>query len=76
MSDVESVTVKSDVLSVDLILFRRFRRYRPGLAERVYALNPGLAALGPILPVGTVFQIPLDAPNATPPERKAVRLWG
>ena len=44
-------------------------------AEAIYDANPGLAALGPVLPSGvmiTLPALPVDAPKATRP----VRLWG
>ena len=31
----------------------------PGLVEKVYHTNPGLADLGPILPVGVTFKLPI-----------------
>lgn len=75
MAGSEIITVQGDEISVDLIVFRRFRRPMPGLVERILDLNPGLAELGPYLPVGTVVEIPIDAPNREPVEEEAVRLW-
>ncbi|OCC05099.1 phage tail protein [Labrys sp. WJW] len=75
MTDYETVTVRGDNLMVDLILWRRFKRVVPGLLERTLAANEGLADLGPILPVGTVFKIPIEAPDVVTPRRPAVRLW-
>lgn len=44
--------------------------------EAVYAANPGLAALGPILPTGTAVLIPDAATAATPaPLRETIQLW-
>lgn len=44
--------------------------------ETIYAANPGLAALGRILPTGTVVQIPDAATTATPaPVRETIQLW-
>ena len=39
----------------------------------VYEANPGLAALGPVLPLGLLVDLP-DQPEASP--RQPVRLWG
>jgi len=40
--------------------------------EQVLAANPGIAALGPVLPTGT----PLELPDALPPSRKPlIQLW-
>lgn len=44
-----------------------------GFVEQVYALNPGLAALGDEVPVGTLIDMPpLDAATPALPNR----LWG
>lgn len=40
-----------------------------------YGLNPGLAALGPILPAGTGILLPEAAPAGAAP-RRPIRLWG
>ncbi len=39
----------------------------------VYDANPGLAALGPVLPKGILIKLP-TAPEK--PVRKPIRLWG
>ena len=44
-----------------------------GVVERVFAANPGLAALGPILPMGTRITMP-EIPREMA-RRKRVRLW-
>ena len=44
--------------AVDLIAFRRFGT-SSGTAESILDANPGLAALGPILPMGLVIRIPI-----------------
>ena len=41
--------------------------------EKVYDANPGLAAHGPILPMGLLITLPEVAP---PPVRNPIRLWG
>lgn len=43
--------------------------------ETVLAANPGLANLGPFLPVGTKVSIPLDEVPTQTAEEQAVRLW-
>ena len=55
----ETITVEGDGLTVPLIVWRRFLRPMPGLVEKVYHINPGLADLGPILPVGVKFKLPI-----------------
>jgi phage tail protein X len=44
--------------TVDLIAFRRFGR-TAGTTEAILDANPGLAALGPIVPMGTKIIIPV-----------------
>lgn len=44
-----------------------------GYVETVLDVNPGLAALGPVLPIMTKIVLP-DLPRAAP-ERKIVSLW-
>lgn len=71
---VEQVTVEAEGLTLPLIVWRRFRRPMPGLVERTLDLNPGLAALGPVLPLWTTFDLPVETPRPTA-VRRNVRLW-
>ena len=79
MTDItERVTVEGDGLTISLIVWRRFHRAMPGLVERVYAMNPGLAAHGATLPLGTSFLLPVPAPDpALDPAQvlAPIRLW-
>lgn len=56
--------------TVDLIVYQRFGEH--GMEAAMLDLNPGLAAFGPVLPIGTRVLIPV-------PEVKTVimsdRLW-
>lgn len=56
---IEQITVEGDFVTIPLIVFRRYGRPIPGLVERIYAMNPGLADLGPYPPPGTVFDMPI-----------------
>ena len=56
---------------VDVIALERFGA-TAGATEAIYAANPGLAALGPVLPAGVVVTLP--APFA-PDRTQATRLW-
>ncbi len=42
------------------------------MTEAVYEANPGLAARGPVLPMGVEITLPEKAPS---PVRQPVRLW-
>jgi phage tail protein X len=48
--------------TVDLILFLHYG-YTAGITEQVLNLNPGLAALGPIIPTGTLITMPAAPPR-------------
>jgi len=72
----ETVTVLSDGLMLDQIIWRKFRRPTPGLVEATLKANPGLADLGPNLPSGTVFTIPATEINRTLTDPAQVLLWG
>ena len=49
---------------------------RAGLVELIHSANPGLAALGPFLPEGTVVEVPLPAAaESAAPVAPLVQLW-
>jgi phage tail protein X len=58
--------------TVDLIC-QRYYGSTAGVTEAVYRANPGLADLGPVLPMNH----PVDLPDAVPaaPSRATVQLW-
>lgn len=74
-TDTETIVVNGDAIPLDLLVWRRFKRRTPGVVERTLALNPGLAKLGVMIPVGTSVVFPVDAPNQEPERRDVVRLW-
>lgn len=57
--------------TIDLICWRTFG-HTAGITEAVYALNPGLADFGPILPIGTHVDLPA---TSTPEQKKTIKLW-
>lgn len=59
--------------TLDLLLHRD-AGLGPAALELVLAANPGLAALGPMLPVGTAVLVP-DAATAAPATRPLLQLW-
>lgn len=71
----ERVEVAGDEITLDLIVWRRFKRRKDGIVDRILAANPELAIAGPYLPVGTVVYIPIDAPTPGAARVDAVRLW-
>lgn len=58
--------------TLDTVIWRA-RRLGPANLGAVLAANPGLAALGAILPTGTVVTLP-DTP-AAPVVRDIIQLW-
>lgn len=72
---VEEVTIQGEGITLSLLIWRRFRSPMPGLVERTLDINPGLAALGPFIPLGTVVRLPVPAPRKKR-EVTPVRLWG
>ncbi|ELT51105.1 tail protein X [Brucella intermedia] len=72
----ETVTVRGEFVTLDLIIWQRFQRPMLGLVEAAYELpeNQNLAEKGEYIPVGTVVTIPI------PREREAqnvevISLW-
>jgi len=48
--------------------------FTAGVTEQVLALNPGLAALGGLLPEGTEVDLP-EVADVAQPVRETVQLW-
>ncbi|WP_029418033.1 tail protein X [Brevundimonas bacteroides] len=71
----DSITVSADQLTLADLVWRKYRRPIPGLVEQVLALNPGLAQLGPYIPLGTVVVLPVLQEAAQPAEREIIQLW-
>lgn len=72
-ASTETLEVKTEGMTLDLLLWRRFRAQAAGLDTQVLDLNPGLARLGPVLPLGTKVIVPI--PTTTPSAAKVVQLW-
>jgi len=69
---IEKLIVVAEQTSLDLLLWRRFRREVPGLVEDTIRRNPGLAAIGVFLPVGTMIEV--QTPTPEPRGRTAVQV--
>lgn len=59
--------------TVDAICWRVLGQTRD-ITEQVLRLNPGLAALGPALPAGTLVTLP-DLADLAPAVLETVNLW-
>ena len=73
MTAARSVARSVDGDRLDWICRRWYGELFPGAVEAVLAANPGLAALGPVLPAG----VEIVMPDLTPPVRVArpIALW-
>lgn len=58
----QSITIKRERMTIDLLLFQAYGAEGQALLEQTIALNPGLAAKGPEIPLGTTVFIP-DRPK-------------
>jgi len=75
------VTVGSDFITADIILWRRYRMRSPGMIERLMDDNPHLAKVhrySPFLPVGTQVRIPIDydVMSGVEIKKNQIVLWG
>lgn len=63
--------MQGDTLSA--VCWRQYGTTAGGVLERVLDANPGIAALGPILPAGTAVTLPELAPATNTAE--LIQLW-
>ncbi len=81
ITSYDLVTISGDYITVDLIVWRRYRVRAPGIVEAMLDCNPHLALLhkqSPFIPTGTQIRIPIDPDilaNAPKP-KKTIQLWG
>ena len=72
----QSFTIKRERMTLDLLLFQAYGAEGQGLVEQAIELNPGLASLGPVIPLNTTVTIPdLPTPDAFK-ARPIVSLFG
>lgn len=60
---------------VDMIALR-FMGRMSGATEALYALNPGLARLGPTLPAGVILHVPIRPERRRAALSTVQTLWG
>lgn len=72
----ETIIVRGEGITLDLILWRRHGVRGQALVEAALTLNPGLAALGPFIPLGTSVIIPDLPPQPASQPAKLVSLFG
>ena len=81
VSSYDVVTVGSDYITADIILWRRYRNRARKMIEVLMDHNPHLAKIhrySPFLPVGTQVRIPIDydALSGSPQPKNSIVLWG
>ena len=81
VASYDLVTVGSDYITADVILWRRYRNRAPHMIERMLDDNPHLSIChrtSPFLPVGTQVRIPIDYDvlSGSAQRKNSVVLWG
>ena len=71
----ETITVRGENITLDLLLWRKYGVRGRSLLERTYDLNQDLALLGTVLPLGTMVTLP-DLAAETAEARQVVSLFG
>ncbi|MCF1502893.1 tail protein X [Afifella sp. H1R] len=72
----ETITIRGEGISVDLLLWRRYGVPGRALVETTLTLNPGLADAGAVLPLGSKVILPELPRRDVAVERKVVTLFG
>jgi phage tail protein X len=73
---MQSFTITRPNMTLDLLLFQAYGAAGQALLEQTLVLNPALADLGPMIPLGTTVNIP-DRPASDPfRARPVVTLFG
>lgn len=72
------MTVKGVGLTLDLLLWRVYGRAgnTSDMLRRAHLLNPGVAKLGPVLPLLTTVTLPDLPTRKAQPKRGTVNLFG
>ncbi len=70
-----TLTFPNDFTPLDLLLFRAYKREVPGLVEQTLAANPGLAAMGPYPPRGTLITVTDPTPQTSANSTPVIRLF-
>lgn len=71
----DSYTVRTDGERIDRIARAQLGSWTGGIVEAILALNPGLASLPAILPVGTTILLP-PRPVEGPARKPVAKIWG
>lgn len=72
---IEKIKVTGAGLTVSRLIWNRCQRPVEGMPGRIYDLNPGLAARGTHIPVGTTVLVPVPVEANSEPVVERVTLW-
>ena len=70
----QSITVQHSGFTLSQLIWRTYQRQPNGFIEKVYDLNPGLAA-DVTLPVGRVVIMPVSEMEEAAAASQVIRLW-
>lgn len=70
----EAVRITGEGITISQLVWRKFKRRKPGFVEQVIEINPGLGSLPVFLPVGTVVLMPMPDASVRVDEA-AIALW-
>lgn len=81
ITSYDLVTVSSEGITADIIVWRRYRTRATGMLEALLDANPHLSLLhknSPFIPVGTQIRIPIDPDimAGRPQPKTTVMMWG
>lgn len=71
---IEKIEVTGAGLTISRLIWNRFRAPSPETLGRIYDLNPGLAAAGTHIPIGTVVLLPVPD-NSDDQIVEQITLW-
>ena len=72
---IETHTITGQGVTLPLLIWRIVGGPAPGLVERAFDLNPGLAAMGSEIPVGTAVRVGLPVADEAGPVAPVIDLW-
>lgn len=75
MEKIEKHTVHREDVTLSALIWGLFQKQPEGFIEIVLEQNPGLAILGPIIPVGTVIEFPIERLNEAQDRNNIVRIF-
>ena len=79
-AEYDLISVGSDFITTDIIVWRRYRVLHFGILERTLDDNPHLAKIHkytPFLPTGTQLRVPIypEVIKGTPQPQQLIRWW-